>query len=110
MSFMDSGTVVVIAGLSITITGWKICGWLGAGCFALRWIIQAWHRRRTGSAVIPLAFWLMSVFGAALTLLYFVYGKNDSVGIIQNALPLSVALYNVWLDLARRSSAQPASD
>lgn len=86
----------------ITFTGWKICGLVGTVCFGLRWFVQAWHRKRTGSAVIPLAFWLMSVVGTSLTLLYFIFGKNDSVGIIGNALPLSVALYNVWLDLAHR--------
>ncbi len=106
---MDTGTAVSIAGLTITITGWKVCGWIGALCFALRWLVQAWHRKRTGSAVIPLTFWLMSVFGATLTLLYFVFGKNDSVGILQNALPLSVAFYNIWLDVSHRRSPPPAA-
>lgn len=98
MSVMDS---VLYEGV-ITITGWKICGLLGAFGFGGRWLVQAWHRRRTGSAAVPLRFWLISLVSAGLTLLYFVFGKNDSVGIIQNALPASVAAYNVWLDVTHR--------
>lgn len=86
---------------TLTITWWKVIGLFGALCFALRWVVQFLHRRRTGSSEIPTLFWVMSIVGATLTTLYFVFGKNDSVGILQSALPLFVACYNLRKDLCR---------
>lgn len=82
-----------------TITGWKILGLVGAFCFAGRWLVQAWHRKRTGSATMPTLFWIISLAGALMVTAYFVWGKNDSVGIITNALPASVAFWNLAQDL-----------
>ncbi len=92
----------------LVITGWKIIGWTGALLFAARWFVQAWASRQRGESVMPLAFWLMSVGGSALTLLYFTVGKNDSVGIIQNLSPFLLSLYNVWL-MTNRKPAPAAS-
>lgn len=87
--------------ITLTLTWWKVVGLIGALSFAARWLVQFFHRRRTGSTGIPTTFWVLSVVGATMTTLYFVFGKNDSVGILQNALPLLVALYNLWKDLRR---------
>lgn len=84
-------------------TGWKIVGWTGALLFASRWFVQAWVSRQRGQSVMPLTFWLMSVAGSALTLIYFTLGKNDSVGILQNLSPFLLALYNVWLMTSKKS-------
>lgn len=89
-----------------TITGWKLLGFIGAFCFAGRWLVQAWHRKRTGSAVMPTIFWVISLGGAGMVTAYFVWGKNDSVGIITNALPASVALWNLVQDLRTRAGKQ----
>ena len=32
--------------------------------------------------------------GSALLLAYFIWGKNDSVGVISNVFPMAVAAYN----------------
>jgi lipid-A-disaccharide synthase-like uncharacterized protein len=85
---------------------WKLIGYVGALMFALRWVVQALHRKRTGHNIMPTLFWIISLLGAGLTTLYFVFGKNDSVGIIQNALPATVALYNLVLDLRQRRASQ----
>ena len=37
--------------------------------------------------VVPTVFWLMSISGSLLLLSYFVFGKNDSVGILSNLFP-----------------------
>ena len=81
------------------ITGWKILGLVGATLFAGRWLYQAWHRKRTGSSEIPTSFWVLSLIGAVMTTMYFVWGKNDSVGFLQNFLPALVACYNLVQDL-----------
>lgn len=96
---------------SIVIDPWKVIGYAGALLFALRWVVQAAHRRRTGSNVMPTVFWVISLAGAGMTTLYFIFGKNDSVGILQNALPASVAFYNLVLDLRmKRTRALDAGD
>ncbi len=82
-----------------TITGWKLMGFVGAFCFAGRWLVQAWHRKRTGTATMPTIFWVISLCGAGMVTAYFVWGKNDSVGIITNSLPASVAFWNLIQDL-----------
>lgn len=90
-----------------TITGWKILGFVGAFCFAARWLVQAWHRKRTGTPTMPTVFWVISLAGAGMVTAYFVWGKNDSVGIITNALPASVALWNLVQDLRNKRKVQP---
>jgi len=87
-----------------TVTGWKLLGFVGAFCFAGRWLVQAWHRRKTGTATMPTLFWIISLAGAGMVTAYFVWGKNDSVGILTNMLPASVALYNLIQDLRARAA------
>ena len=48
----------------------------------------------------------MSALGSVMLLSYFVFGKNDSVGILSNLFPLFVALYNLYLDLKHRETVQ----
>ncbi len=87
-----------------TVTGWKLLGFLGAFCFAGRWLVQLIHRKRTGTREIPTVFWIISLAGAGMVTMYFIWGKNDSVGIITNLLPASVALYNLAQDLRSRGA------
>ena len=91
----------------VVVTPWKLVGYLGVLLFAGRWVVQVIATRRHGRPVIPGLFWSMSVLGSALLLLYFIWGKNDSVGVLSNLFPMGVALYN--LVLHRRATAQDAS-
>ncbi|MHB1589398.1 MAG: lipid-A-disaccharide synthase N-terminal domain-containing protein, partial [Metallibacterium scheffleri] len=67
------------------------------------------HRR----VHMPLAFWWMSIIGSLMALSYFVFGKNDSVGVLQNAFPALVATYNLLVEYRTRrqhADAPPRSD
>jgi lipid-A-disaccharide synthase-like uncharacterized protein len=100
---------VLFAVWGLGITGWKILGYCGILMFGGRWLVQAWYRKRTGRSDMPTAFWMISVAGAGMVTMYFIWGKNDSIGIIGNALPAGVALYNLVQDLRqRRRAARPA--
>jgi len=44
----------------------------------------------------------MSLVGNVALLSYFIFGKNDSVGIISNLFPTFTASYNLWLDIKTR--------
>jgi lipid-A-disaccharide synthase-like uncharacterized protein len=95
----------------VTLTPWKIVGYVGVLLFAGRWVVQVLATRKHGRPVMPTAFWAMSVAGSMLLLSYFIWGKNDSVGILSNLFPMSVALYNWVLDLrSRRHTAHPEAD
>jgi len=86
----------------LVITPWKLIGYLGVGLFAGRWFVQILASRTQGRPVVPHAFWYMSLSGSLLLLLYFVFGKNDSVGILSNLFPCFVALYNLLLEVKAR--------
>ena len=83
----------------VTLTAWKLVGFLGALMFAGRWLIQAWATRRAGRPTIPRSFWIISLLGSAMVTSYFIWGKNDSVGVLTNLLPASVAFYNLVMDI-----------
>jgi lipid-A-disaccharide synthase-like uncharacterized protein len=81
----------------IVITPWKLVGYLGVFLFAGRWLVQMAATRRHGRPVFPGSFWAMSVLGSVLLLSYFIWGKNDSVGVLSNLFPMTVALYNMFM-------------
>jgi lipid-A-disaccharide synthase-like uncharacterized protein len=82
----------------LAITPWKLIGYLGVGLFAGRWVVQLLATQREGRPVMPMSFWTMSVAGSALLLTYFIWGRNDSVGVLSNLFPMAVALYNLLLE------------
>ena len=93
----------------ITITPWKVVGLLGALLFTARWFVQLYATKKLKRVVMPMGFWYLSIVGSVMTLCYFIWGKNDSVGILQNAFPMFVALYNVFVHLRNRQPEQSAA-
>lgn len=91
--------------MGVMVTPWKLVGYLGVALFAGRWFVQVWVSQRRGRPVVPALFWYMSISGSLLLLTYFVFGKNDSVGILSNLFPFTIALYNLYLH--RRTHRAP---
>lgn len=83
----------------IVITPWKIIGFLGVVLFGSRWLVQMYISRKYKKPSLNKAFWLMSLAGSLLLLNYFIFGKNDSVGVLSNAFPVFVSLYNLYLEI-----------
>jgi lipid-A-disaccharide synthase-like uncharacterized protein len=92
--------------LGVAVTPWKIIGYTGVLLFAGRWVVQVLATRKHGRPVIPRLFWEMSMAGSALLLAYFIWGRNDSVGVLANLFPAAVAAYNWMLDVRSRRKAQ----
>lgn len=89
------------------ITTWKLIGYAGALMFAARWLVQVWASRRARRPVIPRLFWYLSIAGSLMTLAYFsLSNKRDSVGVLQNLLPLATAIYSLMLDLRHHHSTR----
>lgn len=95
----------------VLLTPWKCVGFIGTALFAGRWIVQ-WHAsRRAKRVTMPPLFWYMSVSGSMMLLAYFVFGKNDAVGVLSNLFPAFVSGYNLWLDVRhRRAESARAED
>jgi lipid-A-disaccharide synthase-like uncharacterized protein len=92
----------------VGVTPWKLIGYLGAFLFTARWFVQLYYTKKLKRVVMPMAFWVLSVTGSALLLSYFVFGKNDSVGIISNLFPAFVSVYNLVVDIRHRRESSLA--
>src|SRR5438128_12098775 len=101
--------LVAIALPSITITPWKIIGLSGSFIFGIRFIIQWLASERAKKSVIPFGFWECSALGSILTLSYFIY-KQDSVGVVQNLLPLPIYLRNLYFRYTHKHPKHPGND
>lgn len=95
---------------SWVVTPWKIIGFIGALMFGGRWVVQFFASRAAGRPVVPRLFWYMSLVGNVALLSYFIFGKNDSVGIISNLFPTFTASYNLWLDIKTRRLVAPVAE
>jgi lipid-A-disaccharide synthase-like uncharacterized protein len=93
---------VLLTAFGVTVTPWKLVGYLGVALFAGRWFVQLYYSRKLRRPVVPTVFWVMSISGSLLLLSYFVFGKNDSVGILSNLFPAGIASYNLYLDLTNK--------
>jgi len=99
---------VLLTAFGVTITPWKLVGYLGVALFAGRWFVQLYFSRKLRRPVVPTVFWVMSISGSLLLLSYFIFGKNDSVGILSNLFPAGIASYNLYLDLTNRRRRREA--
>jgi len=99
---------VIHTAFGVTLTPWKLVGYLGVLLFAGRWFVQMYYSRKYRKPVVPTTFWLMSISGSALLLAYFTFGKNDSVGILSNLFPATVAFYNLYLDVRHKRRVRDA--
>ena len=99
---MDA-TLFILFG--IRVTAWKLVGYLGVFMFTSRWFVQMWASRKAGKPVVPRVFWVLSMAGSLLCLLYFIFGKNDSVGILAYLFPSGVSAYNLYLDITHKKKA-----
>lgn len=75
---------------------WKVIGLSGSLVFALRFIIQGVASERAKKSVIPFGFWECSLLGCLLSLSYFAFYRQDSVGVLQNLIPLPIYLRNLY--------------
>lgn len=94
--------IVIATPLGLVITPWKLVGYAGVGLFAGRWFVQLIASRVARKPTMPRLFWYMSLSGSLLLLSYFIWGKNDSVGILSNLFPAFIAAYNLYLDITHK--------
>ena len=75
---------------------WVLLGLLGqvafAGRMVFQWLVSEKHKR----SVVPVGFWWMSLIGATMMLVYFVW-RRDIVGVLGQTTGWMIYLRNLWL-------------
>ncbi len=83
---------------------WLLLGFLAQGLFTMRFLVQWIASERAGHSVIPLAFWIFSILGGLLLLVYALYRK-DAVFIAGQAFGVFVYLRNLYFVMRDRKVA-----
>jgi lipid-A-disaccharide synthase-like uncharacterized protein len=77
---------------------WVIVGFAAQALFTMRFLVQWIASERAGRSVIPMAFWIFSIGGGVLLLVYALYRK-DPVFIAGQAFGVFVYLRNLYFVL-----------
>jgi len=91
----------------IRLDWWVLVGVIAQGLFTMRFVVQWIASERAGKSVIPLAFWIFSIFGGVLLLVYALYRK-DAVFIAGQAFGVFVYLRNLYFVLRERAAPSTA--
>jgi lipid-A-disaccharide synthase-like uncharacterized protein len=81
-----------------------IVGLAAQALFTTRFLVQWIASERAGRSVIPLAFWIFSIGGGLLLLVYALY-RRDAVFIAGQAFGLFIYLRNLSMVLQERKAA-----
>ena len=101
---VDRRVLLPMNTVDVVVTPWKWSAiWAySAGAGWCRWPPRAGTADRLSGL-----FWTMSILGSVLLLSYFIWGKNDSVGVLE-LVPMTVALYNLFMHYRSRSNDAPS--
>ena len=86
---------------------WVALGFSAQALFSARFLVQWIASERAGRSVIPVAFWLFSIGGGTLLLVYALYRK-DPVFIAGQALGLFIYARNLYFVRRERRGAVAA--
>jgi lipid-A-disaccharide synthase-like uncharacterized protein len=85
---------------------WVAIGFLGQALFMSRMIVQWIVAERRGDAVVPLAFWWLSLAGGLITLAYAIHNRDPVISFAQ-ALGAFVYARNLILIRRGRRAIKP---
>lgn len=88
---------------------WMIIGFVAQGMFFGRFFIQWIVSEYKGESTVPLSFWIFSVLGGGLLLLYAIHRK-DAVFIFGQAGGLVIYLRNLMLIYKNKQKAKTAEE
>jgi lipid-A-disaccharide synthase-like uncharacterized protein len=87
---------------------WIVLGIFAQLLFTMRFLVQWIASERAGHSVIPLAFWVFSIFGGLLLLAYSLY-RRDAVFIAGQGFGVFIYLRNLYFVLRDRKAAASAA-
>ena len=77
-------------------TFWLVLGFGAQALFTARFIVQWLASERAGRSLVPTSFWLLSLGGSSLLLVYAIY-RQDPVFILGQSSGLFIYSRNLWL-------------
>ena len=80
---------------------WAYIGIIAQALFTARFVVQWLASERAGRSVIPFSFWLLSIGGGLLLLVYALY-RRDPVFILGQAFGVLIYLRNLTFVLRER--------
>jgi lipid-A-disaccharide synthase-like uncharacterized protein len=83
---------------------WVAFGLLAQVMFMGRMVVQWLHSERARRSVVPPVFWWMSLLGATMLLIYFVW-RRDIVGVLGQSAGWLIYVRNLWLIYRSGSSS-----
>jgi lipid-A-disaccharide synthase-like uncharacterized protein len=87
---------------------WVLVGFVAQVFFTARFVVQWIASERAGRSVVPLAFWLFSMVGGVMLLVYALYRK-DPVFIAGQSFGVFVYLRNLYFVIReQKTQAVPA--
>lgn len=86
---------------------WVTIGFAGQLLFTGRMIVQWLASEKSKRSVVPVAFWWMSLVGASMLLVYFIW-RQDVIGVIGQATGWVIYVRNLILIYRPHAEAQPA--
>lgn len=75
---------------------WVVLGFLGQVLFTGRMLVQWLVSERQRASVVPTAFWWMSLIGATMLLVYFLW-RREPIGVLGQATGWGIYVRNLWL-------------
>jgi lipid-A-disaccharide synthase-like uncharacterized protein len=91
----------------VRLDAWVLLGFIAQAFFTARFVVQWIASERAGKSVIPLAFWLLSIGGGGLLLVYALY-RRDPVFIAGQAFGVFVYVRNIYFVMRERRGAVKA--
>ncbi len=88
---------------------WLIVGFVAQGMFFLRFFVQWVVSERQGRSVVPLAFWIFSVMGGTMLLIYAIH-RRDPVFIFGQAGGLVIYARNLMLIYQSKKRARASNN
>ncbi len=85
-------------------TAWYALGFVGQAFFFSRFLVQWLASEKAKQSVIPMSFWILSLGGGALLLVYAIH-LRDPIFIAGQSLGAFVYLRNVHLRLREKRTA-----
>lgn len=74
---------------------WVLFGFAAQAVFSARMLVQLRASEKAKSSVVPVAFWWLSLLGASMLMVYFIWRK-DPVALLGQATGWFVYIRNLW--------------
>lgn len=88
---------------SLTGLLWVGLGFLGQALFTGRLLVQWWASEKVKSAVVPPAFWWLSLLGSSMLMVYFVW-RVEIVGFLGQSTGWLIYVRNLWFIYGKKAA------